>query len=673
MGITPRVNPQSPDDGGGSLPRGDGIPPVHGRLPVHRRPREFLPSQSQAMALLSRCIHPSDRALFEGKFKFEVAGRKGEGDGVAICATPVRWIENALDAVCCRKPKQLVDMNDMFPTTGTVADYGTEVYVMDVILNRAEVRTSNSEAAAALDPDRVLLVKSFSPDDQNPQVDYKFRTMIAFLPAAGTFYCARERRRDSVGVAKSLVQLDMSWLRMQRNELPNGSAHYTFGEGGYVRKFASEVRGVQQRKHNRISAWKFCFRGCQQRVIYRALQCHDSHGPKLAPDFFNGEDAGCWPRDVLAEEYNKRLARSNSLRSGGRHYAAGCHHFSLPPSCWLIDPRDNPFVDIMIDVAPVGLCMNRQSVLMIRQVDACSSLEHEDFHTLASLNVIADHNAIMNKQLGTGTARAATGDVGTMHAIGTRVDLDGVTVRPYQSNEAIPQKLLRQLVCAMSTIGKRFFPDVLAVIADTECDSGLEPVPPMDGVDGHRVGYTVDMSVNLGNSSHYDVHDASQGFSIWTEELIGQADNWFFIMPNIYGKRPDGTSFSGLAVKLHHGTAISWDGRVIRHCTSLSKPDGSDGPVVKAGERQRFKNHVFGTFTAAKERIVQAGRAASGREASAREVYVTHEASVEFAEEDIVVDPVTTGLPGASMDHMSSFQERMIHGDYYIPKRKRNN
>ena len=30
-----------------------------------------------------------------------------------------------------------------------------------------------------------------------------------------------------------------------------------------------------------------------------------------------------------------------------------------------------------------------------------------------------------------------------------------------------------------------------------------------------RVGYTIDMSINLGNSSHFDVHaDASQGFSV---------------------------------------------------------------------------------------------------------------------------------------------------------------
>jgi hypothetical protein len=36
-----------------------------------------------------------------------------------------------------------------------------------------------------------------------------------------------------------------------------------------------------------------------------------------------------------------------------------------------------------------------------------------------------------------------------------------------------------------------------------------------------RVAYTIDLSYNLGNSSHFDVNDASQGYSCWTEEMVG--------------------------------------------------------------------------------------------------------------------------------------------------------
>jgi hypothetical protein len=175
------------------------------------------------------------------------------------------------------------------------------------------------------------------------------------------------------------------------------------------------------------------------------------------------------------------------------------------------------------------------------------------------------------------------------------------------------------MVVGLWKVGCHCFPLVLAVIRDLESDSGLKPEPPMDGKgdQGCRVGYTIDVSVNLGNASHYDVHDASQGFSVWTEEIRGLGSNWFFVMPNLHGKRPDGRPFRGVAIKLSYGTAISWDGRVIRHATSLSKPDGVDGMRVgDAGYCPR--NHLFGTFTAAKERVIKAGRALSNATAKSK-------------------------------------------------------
>jgi len=99
---------------------------------------------------------------------------------------------------------------------------------------------------------------------------------------------------------------------------------------------------------------------------------------------------------------------------------------------------------------------------------------------------------------------------------------------------------------------------------------------------------------------------------LWTEEVPGCGENWYFVLPNVHGMRPDGrTKFHGMAVKLGHGVAISWDGRVIRHCTSVSCPDGKEFGFVTRGRRDSsFRNHLYGTFTAAaKEKIVKAGRA----------------------------------------------------------------
>jgi hypothetical protein len=83
--------------------------------------------------------------------------------------------------------------------------------------------------------------------------------------------------------------------------------------------------------------------------------------------------------------------------------------------------------------------------------------------------------------------------------------------------------------------------------------------------------------------------------------------------------KPNGQPFAGIAIKLRHGVAISWDGRIIRHCTSLSKPDGVGGKLVGDG-RNRFVNHLYGTFTAAKERVVQAGRLLAAAAVASRPV-----------------------------------------------------
>jgi hypothetical protein len=136
------------------------------------------------------------------------------------------------------------------------------------------------------------------------------------------------------------------------------------------------------------------------------------------------------------------------------------------------------------------------------------------------------------------------------------------------------------------------------MIQDLEAHSGIAPVPPMDG-DGHflRVGFSIDMSVNLTNASHFDVWDASPGFSVWTETIPGAAKNWYFVMPNVVGVDEAGNNIHGLAVKLTHGVAISWDGRVLRHCTLLCEPSASN---------VEEQNVLFGSFTAAKFRRLKA-------------------------------------------------------------------
>ena len=223
-----------------------------------------------------------------------------------------------------------------------------------------------------------------------------------------------------------------------------------------------------------------------------------------------------------------------------------------------------------------------------------------------------------------GAARSNAGDHGTMHAIGTHVHFDGVTIDAYAANACVGDALLRDMVVSLARVGRCSFPQVYAAIRDTEENCGIQPIPPMDGEGGRRVGYTVDMSVNLGNSSHVDFNDVSQGYSLWGEEVPGRGTNWYLVMPNIHGRRPGANfawvPFAGLAIMITNGVSISWDGRDIRHCTSVLEPDGP--PVGEsaddwAGSVQQTANHLYGTFSAAKERVVEVGRKASAAKAAA--------------------------------------------------------
>jgi hypothetical protein len=90
----------------------------------------------------------------------------------------------------------------------------------------------------------------------------------------------------------------------------------------------------------------------------------------------------------------------------------------------------------------------------------------------------------------------------------------------------------------------------------------------------------------------------------------GQGTNWYFVMPNLYGRQLDGRAFSGLAVQLTQGVAISWDRTVIQHCTSLLHPDGPAVDTVCEGSKCG-KNHLYGTFTSTEERVVDAGQTLS--------------------------------------------------------------
>jgi hypothetical protein len=154
--------------------------------------------------------------------------------------------------------------------------------------------------------DDVLLVRTYHEDNLNDKNDYKFCTMILFMPHGGVFFSARERRKEDVNMAKTHVALDMSWLHLERStNNNNGKVLYTFGKEGYVKQFHEEEpkdfrydeypnRSLKlfEKSVDRVLAWQISLNRTsdlqQNRVVYRMDQCRDSKDPKMAPDVFDG-------------------------------------------------------------------------------------------------------------------------------------------------------------------------------------------------------------------------------------------------------------------------------------------------------------------------------------------------------------------------------------------------
>ena len=141
-----------------------------------RPPRNFLPSQQQAMRLLSMTVPPEDRARFRERFRAFASGKETSpcplvGCTEKVCNTSANWIGAAYNCVFIT---QLQCMADMFPFSGMESCFLGEIYIMDVILNRspfvkteprAELPTKGAPLSARGVEDDDLLVRSYQEDD----------------------------------------------------------------------------------------------------------------------------------------------------------------------------------------------------------------------------------------------------------------------------------------------------------------------------------------------------------------------------------------------------------------------------------------------------------------------------------------------------------------------------
>jgi len=168
---------------------------------------------------------------------------------------------------------------------------------------------------------------------------------------------------------------------------------------------------------------------------------------------------------------------------------------------------------------------------------------------------------------------------GSMWALGRRTI--GSTIDHYRTaeegaNESLASRELLQRVQSLLTAtimgfkgflqGSLFHP-LLFSLRSKERAHNVIPARVLCGHEG--VTATCVVSRDLYNESHVDVNDDGGCVSIFGEERPGTASNWYLCFPNM--KICDrGRWYYGIRIALCHGAVVSWDGRVMKHFTSVT-------------------------------------------------------------------------------------------------------
>lgn len=284
-------------------------------------------------------------------------------------------------------------------------------------------------------------------------------------------------------------------------------------------------------------------------VIMRGV--HGDDPPLLVPNCFliNPKDTTkpTWPdswRQVKCPIRAKKIYSDHSEMDASkrrhRRFVLGALYSQIFPGCKMIDlsgQRQGSMVDLNLTVGKI-----------VSTVTIASAVDQNDL-----LDSIVELGQLLPEK---GNCRAKVCDEGTMHALGYRSPSLSLLYKP----TLLPGmwEAVKRMGHHFSDWAKKVFPVVSEGIELAEsCKSHtrLEDC----------LGTCVMISRDLGNASHYDNADDSKSIAIWVEEVPGQASNWHFILPNA---SIDGSL--GVAIKLFHGVSVCWDGRLIRHCTSVT-------------------------------------------------------------------------------------------------------
>jgi hypothetical protein len=394
-------------------------------------------------------------------------------------------------------------------------------------------------------------VPIYSPG--RPTCNSQVNTVILWLPSAGVFFTPFAPTASdgipSTSPRISYAPLPASWLGIKKSD-------GAIAPGGFLASIESAYRICLKNKPSSIS-----FLSCDHVPDSEII---------VPPDVYISETDGLiHTLDTSLENrrrtYVKSLSQSPTNRFDCKRTVPRHLYRHLPleapkmlklePS--LLGPGEEYILRIVTKVSEDKI--RQESTVRVKRVDVSKHSKLAD--RAAALQ------SLLKKHKFPDARKEA--QVGEMYVFGEHV-FNGRRITNYKNTKRLTKNnVLPEFMVELRKYLSAHFPYELAAMIGHMHAFGEHPSAEMGGSDG--VTKSINVSVNLGNTPHYDNGDLGIGFGVWFEDIPGSARNWYFMLPNVLVTH-NGKVYEGVRIKLGHGVAISWDGVAVRHCTTVTEP-----------------------------------------------------------------------------------------------------
>ena len=282
---------------------------------------------------------------------------------------------------------------------------------------------------------------------------------------------------------------------------------------------------------NNNSLTKKCFYGVNRSNIItpdiyhvKGFQCDEKVSPLMLPSYFkkckdldpNSQITGTQDYAQKVVEYIKYGKSSKFTK---RKYIYGAYYDQLYPGYFVLDTANYDNKQIELEVK---LASGETSVVRIGTTDA-------DIKSAIMLNTIVNLGLNLPSQ---GNVRRHCGDEGQMYALGYKDPCTGEIYLPM-----LNCKTALAMRAAATSVGKYMqkhwnteYNNI--VTAEYKKCNYCIPLEEMGGRTGP--GNVLMFSKNLANSSHVDYADNARSFVMWAEDMPNTAENWCFILPDVW-------------------------------------------------------------------------------------------------------------------------------------------